>query len=172
MATAAAGAFSVLISWYYRPYFGAANQNLGLPESSPLAGGLFDLRGIAFAAWTLAAFRMAGPPPPDLTGDERMSGRWAGPAVASRHMASPLARVGCASPSSSPAPTFWCREVNLSARLCVKLVAARAGCRQTLRVRPLSGCGPSVMSSAVYCSSAVAASRYDRRYEGGGRAGL
>ena len=53
---AAAGAFSVLLSWYYQPYFGAGNQNLGLSEASPLAGGLFDLRGVAFAAWTLAAF--------------------------------------------------------------------------------------------------------------------
>jgi ABC-2 family transporter len=53
---AAAGAFSVLLSWYYQPYFGAGNQNLSLSEASPLSGGLFDLRGIAFAAWTLAAF--------------------------------------------------------------------------------------------------------------------
>ena len=27
---------------------------------SPLAGGLFDLRGVAFAAWTLAAFAIGG----------------------------------------------------------------------------------------------------------------
>jgi hypothetical protein len=53
---AAAGAFSVLLSWYYQPYFGAGNQNLSLSEASPLSGGLFDLRGVAFAAWTLAAF--------------------------------------------------------------------------------------------------------------------
>jgi hypothetical protein len=53
---AAAGAFSVLLSWYYQPYFGAGNQNLALHEASPLSGGLFDLRGVAFAAWTLAAF--------------------------------------------------------------------------------------------------------------------
>jgi hypothetical protein len=46
----------VLLSWYYQPYFGAGNQNLGLTQSSPLPGGLFDLRGVAFAAWTLAAF--------------------------------------------------------------------------------------------------------------------
>jgi uncharacterized protein YneF (UPF0154 family) len=54
--TAAAGAFSVLLSWYYQPYFGAGNQNLSLSEASPLSGGLFELRGVAFAAWTLAAF--------------------------------------------------------------------------------------------------------------------
>jgi hypothetical protein len=53
---AAGGAFSMLLSWYYQPYFGAANQNLSLSEASPLSGGLFDLRGVAFAAWTLAAF--------------------------------------------------------------------------------------------------------------------
>jgi hypothetical protein len=53
---AAAGAFSVLLSWYYQPYFGAGNQNLSLTEASPLSGGLFDLRGVAFAASTLAAF--------------------------------------------------------------------------------------------------------------------
>jgi len=53
--TAAAGALSVLQAWYYQPYFGAGNQNLNLSEASPLAGGLFDLRGITFAAWTLAA---------------------------------------------------------------------------------------------------------------------
>jgi hypothetical protein len=53
---AAAGAFSVLLSWYYQPYFGAGNQNLSLYQASPLSGGLFGLRGVAFAAWTLAAF--------------------------------------------------------------------------------------------------------------------
>jgi ABC-type transport system involved in multi-copper enzyme maturation permease subunit len=53
---AAAGALSVLFSWYYEPYFAARNQTLGLSVASPLASGLFDLRGVAFAAWTLAAF--------------------------------------------------------------------------------------------------------------------
>jgi ABC-type transport system involved in multi-copper enzyme maturation permease subunit len=53
---AAAGALSVLLSWYYQPYFATGNQTLGLSEASPFAAGLFDLRGIAFAAWTLAAF--------------------------------------------------------------------------------------------------------------------
>jgi hypothetical protein len=56
VAAAAAGAFSVLLSWYYQPYFGAGNQAMSLSEASPLSGGLFDLRGVAFAAWTLAAF--------------------------------------------------------------------------------------------------------------------
>ena len=59
--TAAAGALSVLFSWYYQPYFPAGNQALspqGAPDrtSSPFAPGLFDLRGVTFAAWTLAAF--------------------------------------------------------------------------------------------------------------------
>jgi ABC-type transport system involved in multi-copper enzyme maturation permease subunit len=53
---AAAGAISVLFSWYYQPYFATSNQNLGLNEPSPLTVGLFDLRGVTFAAWTLAAF--------------------------------------------------------------------------------------------------------------------
>jgi ABC-2 family transporter protein len=53
---AAAGALSVLFSWYYQPYFATGNQALSLTEWSPLAAGLFDLRGVAFAAWTLAAF--------------------------------------------------------------------------------------------------------------------
>jgi hypothetical protein len=54
--TGAAGALSVLISWYYQPYFSAGNHALGLSEVSPFAVSLFDLRGVAFAAWTLAAF--------------------------------------------------------------------------------------------------------------------
>jgi hypothetical protein len=54
--TAAAGAFSVLLSWYYQPYFAARNQALSLAQASPLAATLFNLRGVAFAGWTLAAF--------------------------------------------------------------------------------------------------------------------
>jgi hypothetical protein len=57
---AAAGAISVLFSWYYQPYFAAGNQALSLSEMSPFAAGLFDLRGVAFAAWTLAAFAIGG----------------------------------------------------------------------------------------------------------------
>ena len=49
MLAAAAGALSVLFSWYYRPFFADGNQTPFTPE-------LFDLRGVAFAAWTLAAF--------------------------------------------------------------------------------------------------------------------
>jgi hypothetical protein len=54
--TAAAGALSVVFSWYYQPYLSTRNQALDLSELSPFGGGVFDLRGIAFAAWTLAAF--------------------------------------------------------------------------------------------------------------------
>ncbi len=50
-----AGAFSVLVSWYCRPYIAVGNRpQFSVP--SPLSPGLFDLRGVAFAAWTLAAF--------------------------------------------------------------------------------------------------------------------
>jgi hypothetical protein len=53
---AAAGAFGVLVSWHYQPYFAAGNQALGLPEMSPFDNSLFSLRGVAFPAWMLAAF--------------------------------------------------------------------------------------------------------------------
>ena len=53
---AAAGAVSVLFSWYYEPYFAAGNQTVFFSQPSPLTGGLFDLRGVAFVAWTLAVF--------------------------------------------------------------------------------------------------------------------
>jgi hypothetical protein len=55
--TAAAGAFSVLLSWYYQPSFAARNPQTLFPiPASTFAATLFDLRGVAFAAWTLAAF--------------------------------------------------------------------------------------------------------------------
>src|SRR5258707_1197819 len=57
---AAAGALSVLFSWYYQPYFAAGNQTLSLNEVSPFYPGLFDLRGVGFAAWALAAFAIGG----------------------------------------------------------------------------------------------------------------
>src|SRR3984957_110651 len=50
---AVAGAFNVLVSWYYQPYL--APGRLYDPTSG-LAHWLFDLRGVAFATWTLAAF--------------------------------------------------------------------------------------------------------------------
>ena len=52
---AVAGAFSVLVSWYYQPYLATGNGTV-FSSPSPLSPGLFDLRGVAFAAWTLAAF--------------------------------------------------------------------------------------------------------------------
>ncbi len=51
--TAAAGAFSVLYAWYIRPFLAAA-----VSQQSSLAGEIFDLKGVAFAAWTLPAFAM------------------------------------------------------------------------------------------------------------------
>jgi hypothetical protein len=46
---AAAGVFSLLFSWFFQPFFTDGNETPFTPE-------LFDLRGVAFAAWTLAAF--------------------------------------------------------------------------------------------------------------------
>ena len=54
--TAAAAAFGVLLSWYYQPYVATGHQVLGLSQTSPFNAGLFDLREVAFPAWTLAAF--------------------------------------------------------------------------------------------------------------------
>ena len=45
---AAAGAFSVLFSWYFQPFFTDGWQ-------IPFGPIVFDLHGVAFAAWTLAA---------------------------------------------------------------------------------------------------------------------
>ncbi len=52
---AATGAVGVLVSWYYQPYFAPGSQALHLNEMSPFAT-LFTLRGVAFPAWTIAAF--------------------------------------------------------------------------------------------------------------------
>ena len=46
---AAAGAFSVLFSWYNQPFFAAGYV-------IPFSTRVFGLHGVAFAAWTLAAF--------------------------------------------------------------------------------------------------------------------
>ncbi len=58
--TAAAGAISVLFSWYYQPYLATGHQALNRSEESPFSLALFDLRGVAFAAWTLVAFALGG----------------------------------------------------------------------------------------------------------------
>jgi hypothetical protein len=50
--TIAAGAFSVLFSWYLAPIIGAGDNN------GPLYPTAFDLSGVALAAWTLAAFAL------------------------------------------------------------------------------------------------------------------
>jgi ABC-2 family transporter protein len=47
--TAAAGAFSALFAWYNQPIFDAG-------YATPFDARVFNLSGIAFAAWTLAAF--------------------------------------------------------------------------------------------------------------------
>ena len=52
---AVAEAFSLLVSWYYQPYV-ATGHGTVFSSASPLSPGLFDLRGVAFAAWTVAAF--------------------------------------------------------------------------------------------------------------------
>jgi ABC-2 family transporter protein len=55
--TLAAWLFSLLLSWYYQPYFAASSVALGLPGvTTPFFPGLFDLHGVTFAAWTLVAF--------------------------------------------------------------------------------------------------------------------
>jgi len=46
---AAAGAFSALFSWYNQPFLAAGYV-------MPFSTRVFDLRGVAFVAWTLAAF--------------------------------------------------------------------------------------------------------------------
>ncbi|MGH3152815.1 MAG: ABC transporter permease subunit [Streptosporangiaceae bacterium] len=50
----AAGAFSALLSWYYQPFLSGTPGFGGSPVR--LEPGMFDLLGVAFAAWTLAAF--------------------------------------------------------------------------------------------------------------------
>jgi hypothetical protein len=47
--TAAAAVFSLLFSWYYQPFIADG-------QDGPLVAIVFDLRGVAFAAWTLTAF--------------------------------------------------------------------------------------------------------------------
>jgi ABC-2 family transporter protein len=47
--TAVVGAFTVLFAWYNQPWVAAGYVN-------PFSARVFDLLGVAFAAWTLAAF--------------------------------------------------------------------------------------------------------------------
>jgi hypothetical protein len=58
--TAGAYAMSVLFSWYYQPYLATGHPSLDLSQHSPFSSSLFDLRGVAFAAWTLVAFAIGG----------------------------------------------------------------------------------------------------------------
>jgi hypothetical protein len=50
--TAAAGAFSVLFSWYIQPFIADGQLSLQQPYQ-------FPLHGVAYAAWTLVAFAIA-----------------------------------------------------------------------------------------------------------------
>ena len=45
--------FSLLFSWYYQPFIADGQTN-------SLAASVFDLRGVAFACWTLLAFAIGG----------------------------------------------------------------------------------------------------------------
>ena len=58
---AAAGAFSLVISWYFRPYFQTGNRTLALSEVSPLNPGLFDLRGVGFGGLDTGRLRYRRP---------------------------------------------------------------------------------------------------------------
>lgn len=57
---AAVGALSLLTAWYFQPYFGAGNHARFLTTETPFAPGLFDVHGVAFAAWALVAFALGG----------------------------------------------------------------------------------------------------------------
>ena len=54
--TVAAELFSLVLGWYYQPYFSTGNYALAVVEPSPFNSGLFDLGRVTFAGWTLAAF--------------------------------------------------------------------------------------------------------------------
>jgi hypothetical protein len=76
LVAAAGEAVSALFSWYYRPYLATGNQNVFFSQASPLDPGLFDLRWVEFAAWTLAAFACCSPcsssaPPSGWSSDAR-----------------------------------------------------------------------------------------------------
>ena len=45
-----------LVNWYYLPYFAAPTRTWTIDRDDPVLPRIFDLRGIGFAAWTLAAF--------------------------------------------------------------------------------------------------------------------
>jgi ABC-2 family transporter protein len=54
--TVAAELFSLVLGWYFQPYFNTGNEALTINELSPFNSGLFDLGRVTFAGWTLAAF--------------------------------------------------------------------------------------------------------------------
>ena len=53
LAAAAAALIGLLFSWYYQPFIADGQTN-------SLAASTFDLRGVAFASWTLVAFAIGG----------------------------------------------------------------------------------------------------------------
>jgi hypothetical protein len=58
---AATGALSLLAWWYFQPYFTLGNLSQSVTKTvpltlNPLDPGVFNVRGLAFAAWTLVAF--------------------------------------------------------------------------------------------------------------------
>jgi hypothetical protein len=55
LAVAAAG-MSLVFDWYYVPFFAPRDPAMAFSAAAPLAPGLFPLRGVAFPAWTIAAF--------------------------------------------------------------------------------------------------------------------
>jgi ABC-2 family transporter protein len=54
--TVAAELFSLVVGWYYQPYFNTGNYALTINELSPFDSGLFDLGRVTLAGWTLGAF--------------------------------------------------------------------------------------------------------------------
>jgi hypothetical protein len=54
--TAAAELFSLVLGWYFQPYFATGNYALTIEELGPFNSGVFDLDRVTFAGWTLAAF--------------------------------------------------------------------------------------------------------------------
>jgi ABC-type transport system involved in multi-copper enzyme maturation permease subunit len=54
--TVAAELFSLVLGWYFQPYFATGNYALAIIELSPFNSGVFDLGRVTFAGWTLAAF--------------------------------------------------------------------------------------------------------------------
>ena len=117
---AAAELFSLVLSWYYQPYFAASNP----APQTPFFPGLFGLRGVAFAAWTLAAFyRRAGRHvhPPRRPRDRRHPGHLRRAHFRRRRLPAPSACLAPLLTSSPSAPgdawiisQWWTRGGNFT----------------------------------------------------------